>query len=90
MTAQPAYGWPQCEGKCINGLCALRWDHPACCAVRGTGDDYYGGHYSSDTESQLATGDTTALPATAAVPVWGGKWQYGAGDHGSDLYCWKH
>jgi hypothetical protein len=25
--------WPACEGKCIDGMCALRWDHPTCCQV---------------------------------------------------------
>jgi hypothetical protein len=25
--------WPTCEGKCIDGMCALRQDHPTCCEV---------------------------------------------------------
>jgi hypothetical protein len=43
LTGQPAYDseWPECEGKCINGACALRADHPACCFVRPRGS--YGG-----------------------------------------------
>lgn len=32
LAVQPnGYDWPWCEGKCIDGRCALRWDHPACC-----------------------------------------------------------
>lgn len=43
LTGQPAYytEWPECEGKCINGGCALRADHPACCFVCPR--DSYGG-----------------------------------------------
>jgi len=44
IMATPAYerGWPTCEGKCYQGNCALRWDHPTCCAVsRGDGKGAY-------------------------------------------------
>jgi hypothetical protein len=36
LTAAPAHDnsdWPQCAGKCYEGMCALRSDHPACCFV---------------------------------------------------------
>jgi len=25
--------WPECTGRCINGVCALLWDSPRCCYV---------------------------------------------------------
>jgi len=25
--------WPECKGRCINGMCALLWDRPRCCYV---------------------------------------------------------
>lgn len=36
LTGQPAYHteWPECAGKCIYGVCALKRNHPACCFVR--------------------------------------------------------
>lgn len=40
LTGQPYYDmmWPECAGKCLNGYCALPWDHPACCFVRRKDD----------------------------------------------------
>lgn len=35
--------WPECEGVCIRGNCALRLDHPACCFV----------HPESETEEHM-------------------------------------
>jgi hypothetical protein len=44
LTGEPAYDteWPECEGVCIDGACALRWQHPACCYVRPREDYGYG------------------------------------------------
>lgn len=33
--------YTECRGKCIEGKCALRSDHPKCCTVRGTRIDNY-------------------------------------------------
>lgn len=44
LAGQPAYDteWPECEGVCIDGTCALRWKHPACCYVCPREDYGYG------------------------------------------------
>jgi hypothetical protein len=35
LSSAPSYlrEWPSCEGSCVNGMCALRYDHPACCGI---------------------------------------------------------
>ena len=75
MTAKPAYGWPKCHGKCLRGMCALRWDNPACCVVFERGEDY--GRYSVATEPQLAAQGTAGV---SRQDSWHPDEQ---------LYCWK-
>ena len=75
MTAKPAYGWPKCQGKCLCGMCALRWDTPACCVVPERGEDY--GRYSATAEPQLAA------PETAGVS------RKDSWHPDEQLYCWK-
>jgi hypothetical protein len=47
--------WPQCEGRCTMGVCALKWDHPACCHVGPTADND-----SDDSESEWSASPYTA------------------------------
>jgi hypothetical protein len=74
MSAKPAYGWSECEGKCFSGMCALRFDHPACCTVPHGSRKHR--HYESASDAELAASG----PADLAM----GRWE----DDG--LYCWKH
>ena len=41
QTARPMYDrrWPECKGVCVDGFCALEWDHPACCYIDRGDDD---------------------------------------------------
>jgi hypothetical protein len=64
MSAKPAYGWPECEGKCINGQCALRMDHPTCCTAPHSKGTY--GHYNAAAD---------AAPDAAVTHVSGGRWE---------------
>jgi hypothetical protein len=76
LTGQPAYDtdWPECEGLCINGGCALRWDHPACCFVRPR--DSYG--------YRDGRGKPFENKAEQDVPVSSfGYWK------SKNWYCWK-
>jgi hypothetical protein len=50
LASAPSYmrEWPSCEGTCIDGVCALRWDHPVCCGIhRAT-------HYDVDASAASA------------------------------------
>jgi hypothetical protein len=79
LTGQPAYDteWPECEGVCINGGCALRLDHPACCYVHPRDSNTHWDDYGRLYESKKATGEE-------AVAVSGfGYWR------SRNWYCWK-
>jgi hypothetical protein len=75
MVAKPAYGWPKCHGKCMRGMCALRWDTPACCVVPERGEDY--GRYSATAEPQLAASATAGVSRKDSCHP------------DEQLYCWK-
>lgn len=70
--------WPPCEGKCHNGACALRWDHPACCTVPARRTPYYGRSLKRSDEERAFIEEGTQ------ADVSGGAYH----DEGR-LYCWK-
>jgi hypothetical protein len=70
--------WPPCEGKCHNGACALRWDHPACCTVPARHAPYYGRSLKSSDEERAPNEEGTK------ANVAGGAYY----DEGR-LYCWN-
>ena len=67
LTGQPAYDteWPECQGRCIDGHCALRWDHPACCFVRPH-DDYYYAHDGYQGRPYADKGAEQEVPVSTA------------------------
>jgi hypothetical protein len=77
LTAAPAHDnsdWPQCAGKCHEGMCALRSDHPACCYVPKS-QSYHlttGRPYSVDDSAESAADVQSS-----------GHWK------SRDWFCWK-
>jgi hypothetical protein len=66
--------WPSCEGVCIDGVCALRWGHPACCGIhRAT---YYE-HIETAAGQQLGTDNPTSISSWDE-----GHWE------GPEWFCW--
>lgn len=77
-------GWPECQGVCLYGHCALRWHTPACCYVPGTpqhhhrkGGDVYAMSYAQPEEQpagyDAADGDgyvVVAEPGSADIDSW--------------------
>lgn len=59
LTGKPAYDteWPECKGMCLGGVCALRFDTPACCYVP-----------HPDHESQYRDGPGRPYAAAAEQP----------------------
>jgi len=47
VSGKPSYEteWPECAGRCYDGVCALRYDHPACCFVPRDGQSARHGHH---------------------------------------------
>lgn len=78
VSGVPAYDteWPECEGKCMEGRCALRWDHPACCLVHPHGSRGYDGGHVRPYENAAAA-DQEVSPSSF------GYWR------SRDWYCWK-
>jgi hypothetical protein len=76
LTGQPAYDteWPECEGVCIDGACALRWSHPACCFVHPRDSYGYREHHGRPYESNEGK-DATVRNF--------GYWR------SRNWYCWK-
>lgn len=75
---QPAYDkdyYPECEGKCASGLCALRWDHPKCCYVPPEGSAYYGSYTAAQSHG--------ASSGPKVTPERSGYWQT------HYLFCWE-
>ena len=66
-------GWPSCEGRCHKGVCALRWDHPACCELP-----------ERDTCRVRSLGDEAPVNTRKQATADNGA-HY---DHGH-LYCWN-
>lgn len=66
--------WPSCKGFCHNGMCALKWDHPACCSVHRAHYDSVDGQEGADAAADTASQDADALSS--------GHWE------GRDWYCW--
>jgi len=78
ITGVPAYDtdWPECEGKCIEGHCGLRWDHPACCFVHP-----HGRHGYRDDDARPYRDAAAADKEFAAGSF--GYWR------SRDWYCWN-
>lgn len=76
VTGVPTYDtdWPECEGKCIQVFCGLRWDHPACCFVHPHGRYGHKGEHARPYE---------AIAAADISPSSFGFWR------SRDWYCWK-
>lgn len=80
VTGKPAYdtNWPECEGVCIKGVCALRLDSPACCFVRPR-ESY--GHRDGRGRPYTAEGEE-GVKADAPVSSFG-YWR------DRNWFCWK-
>jgi len=66
--------WPICMGFCYHGMCALKWDHPACCSVHRS-------HYAA-VDSQDEGVDVAANPFTQDAALNREHWE------GQDWFCW--
>jgi hypothetical protein len=65
--AAPAYGdggyWGPCMGKCIDGGCALKHDHPTCCVAQKAGN--------AASSAAVAVSDETASTTSSTSK---GRW----------------
>ncbi len=79
VTGKPAYEhrWPECWGRCRMGLCALKWDHPACCYVRPSEGD------RDDSGEGNASPSTVLNEGKKAETTSAGYW------HSRNFFCWR-
>ena len=83
LTGTPAYEtrWPECSGRCYDEICALEWDHPACCFVLPA--EHGGGGYMPRRHLRPDSPYTAALSDGQEDASLAGYWQ------SRDFYCWK-
>lgn len=80
--------WEECDGVCMEGICALRWESPRCCYIAGHNephhyhqqDGYEGGRPYASSEAQAAAEEADNSAVTANTMS---GYYYQAGD----LYC---
>lgn len=70
--------WPACQalGKCLDGFCALAWDHPACCYVPSRSAAH-------DGQQLHGTAEPFADAAAAADVTLAGYWR------SKNWFCWR-
>jgi len=70
LTGVPAYDteWPECQGKCIDGVCALRWDTPACCHIPQTAEFVKRGYAAAGPDDEQQDERAYEYTATAEEP----------------------
>lgn len=79
VTGSPQYEkeWPACGGKCLDGYCALPWDHPACCYVPS---EYDGDEYESRGRPYAAAVNPDgSVEGTTLAGYWQSK----------NFFCWR-
>lgn len=56
--------WAPCKGRCVDGVCALKWDHQTCCSLNRNynKEEAEARHHQGQLSSKSAA-DTTATTA---------------------------
>jgi len=75
LSSVPSYvkEWPSCKGSCLKGVCALKWDHPACCSVHRAHYDSVDGQVGANAAADSAAQDAALSSGHL---------------EGRDWYCW--